>query len=690
MDKRFLIIGDQTIFHALVQVMSLLASHRFECLDTNGSPNTSNLIGDLEKYKDAGDIQGLILFGIDGIELTKHIRLSPTLGNLSLLPIIVVSHSPFENLLREKRDNIFLLSPEVHVIDLSSLITDLFKVIESVKPIESFEKMRADLKPFIVWSEEDDIVSSHDNFNRYGPLRLMKEHFGDLPEYLAAEYETISSKLWFKKCLFLESHSAHAEALPADEELFRKTVANKRVLYIDDEHRLGWSFALHSLFTGNSDGSDYKVFRDNAPVISTSDSRLTCIDNVNDAMKLIETYQDTLTRALTEYSESEHLRNRLAEETAEARKSAKEIEEKTRNAEAHVTRTATALRETETKVKDIQERLKQAMDTFANAYLKGTGEVTVSDVAPAVKGVSEEYGQYDKETNALIKYSDEYKRGVEIFDRHKAELEKQRPLLAEAEAKNAAAIKRYGEAVRALLQGSLFPHDLVILDLRLERLLDKDRSPGEISGVRLLKRLKKVDPSIPVLMFTASEKAMNYQQAIDLGASGYWIKAVNSLLSLKSAIINSLAKAQEARNLWHGIRRIEAKKHLTCVRESQHSTELEKGTLSDRKKAEIIQLLKESFLLFMKELSPYEQTVYTYNHYAKIVLNMGMIQEERFSRIQDKRWDFWVNRKAREIDPDEITIRQLRNRAAHRTGSGITYQDALSVFQKTIEKCLSR
>lgn len=206
--------------------------------------------------------------------------------------------------------------------------------------------------------------------------------------------------------------------------------------------------------------------------------------------------------------------------------------------------------------------------------------------------------------------------------------------------------------------------------------------------MQVLKRIKEIDPSIPVLMFTASEKVMNYQQATDLGASGYWIKAVNSLSALKSEIIQSLEKAHEARNLWLGIRKVEAKKQLTYIRESQNSQELEKGTLSDGKKAEIIQLLKESFLLFMKELSPYEQTVYTYNHYAKIVLNMGMIQEERFSRLQDKRWDFWVNRKAREIDQEEIAIRQLRNKGAHRAGAGITYQEALGVFQKTLYRCL--
>lgn len=35
-----------------------------------------------------------------------------------------------------------------------------------------------------------------------------------------------------------------------------------------------------------------------------------------------------------------------------------------------------------------------------------------------------------------------------------------------------------------------------------------------------------------------------------------------------------------------------------------------------------------------------------------------------------------------------LVIRQLRNKGAHRAGAGITYQEALGVFQKTIERCL--
>ena len=685
-DKHILVIGDSAVAEALIQVMDMLASYSFVYLDPGTFPNSAELIGHLAGLKDEDQIQGIILTEPDGIELAKHIRLSDSLGRINLMPLIVISPSPIKQLVAEKADNIFLLSRECYLSNVSDCIPNLLGFIETAEGFITSEEMKKAVRPFVIWSEEDDVVSSHDNFNRYGPFRLMQEHFSGLPEFMSSQYGDISSRLWFKKYRFLESNTIVADKLTIDEDLFRKTIANKKVLYIDDEHRLGWSFALYSLFSGNSDQSHYQIFQDNASVISTSDSRFTSIDNVQDALKVMETYQDTLIGALTEYSDAEHLRNRLAEQAYDAKKSTHEMEVRFKNSETNFSRSETSLRETEARLKDINTKLKKASDDFLEAYTNSTGDIEIPDILPQIKEVSDIHALFAQEGVAFNKHREEFKRNKDIFEKQKNELDRHKSLLEESETNNSAAIKKYDEAVRALSQGRMFPYDLVILDLRLERFLDKDRAPNEISGVKALKRIKEIDPSIPVLMFTASEKVMNYQQAKDLGASGYWIKAVNDLSALKSEIIYSLEKAQEARNLWLGIRKVEAKQQLSYIREN--AGHLEKGTMGDAKKAEILLLLKESFLLFMKDSSPYEQSVHAYTHYGKIVLNMGMIQEERFSRLQDKRWDFWVNQKAREIDQEEITIRQLRNRAAHKAGSRITCQEVLGVFQKTIERCL--
>lgn len=691
LSRKILMIGTKATSLAIMQALNLFVPSEFEYIDSTLFSNTSLLLDSLKQIKHRDDIYCIVLFtNDDDVEHAKHIRLTDELGRLRLLPIIVLSQHPVEYHLRQARDNIFLLSPELYLIPIHHCVTELPALLERAKPFDALAKMLNDLRPYIVWSDDDDIVSSHDNFNRFGPLQLMKELFSPPPGFLSQEYENMSSRLWFKKHLFMSPYELRSEASTVNEELFRKTIVNKRILYIDDEHRLGWSFALYSLLTENADLPHYQLFQDRANYICTSDSRFACIDSVEDALKFLDTYHDSLNGAFSQYSESEHIRTRLAEQLSAARKLNKETGDKVNNAESNATRAENALREAEEKLKTINARFKNALDDFLDASTMSIETVDIPDVLPQVKGVSEIYEQYTREANSIVKKRDDYKNCLENLEKQRAEFVRQVPALEEIEAKYSSAHKRYDESVRALSGGGLFPYDLVILDLRLDRHKDRDLMPQDISGVRVLRKIKKINPSIPVLMFTASEKAMNYQQAIDLGASGYWIKGINSLPKLKLEIINSLEKAEEARNLWMGIKRIEAKKQLMYVTENPTTRQLEKGFMADAKKAEIVALLKESYLLFIVQPTPFEQSVCNYSNFGKIALNMGMIQEERFSRIQDKRWDFWVSQKAREIDQEEIFIRQTRNKAAHKVGSGITRDDALRVFKKTLERCLKQ
>tara|TARA_Y100001970_G_C14245693_1_gene868061 strand:+ start:2767 stop:4530 length:1764 start_codon:yes stop_codon:yes gene_type:complete len=70
--------------------------------------------------------------------------------------------------------------------------------------------------------------------------------------------------------------------------------------------------------------------------------------------------------------------------------------------------------------------------------------------------------------------------------------------------------------------------DLIILDLRL--IEDVKGSPNDVlevenlSGIKLLKEIKKYDPSVPVIISTASNKSWSLKSALNNGADGYWSK----------------------------------------------------------------------------------------------------------------------------------------------------------------------
>ena len=118
---KLLIIGDKTISNALVNVLNIFDSYQFLDINYSDFSDLGLLVNDLEKFKDNQEIKVIITTDPDGVELTKHIRLSNNLGNLSLLPIIAVSSETVEQCVKKQQDNIFLLSPNCHHIPVSSL-----------------------------------------------------------------------------------------------------------------------------------------------------------------------------------------------------------------------------------------------------------------------------------------------------------------------------------------------------------------------------------------------------------------------------------------------------------------------------------------------------------------------------------------------------------------------------------------
>lgn len=70
--------------------------------------------------------------------------------------------------------------------------------------------------------------------------------------------------------------------------------------------------------------------------------------------------------------------------------------------------------------------------------------------------------------------------------------------------------------------------DLILLDLRLDNREDIGNNSNQLasvySGATLLKKIKATNAGIQVIMFTASNKAWNMRELLDMGANGFYIK----------------------------------------------------------------------------------------------------------------------------------------------------------------------
>jgi CheY-like chemotaxis protein len=119
-----------------------------------------------------------------------------------------------------------------------------------------------------------------------------------------------------------------------------------------------------------------------------------------------------------------------------------------------------------------------------------------------------------------------------------------------ASGKNQEFVLKNSEAVGIKTKlAALLNYDLILLDMRLDKIADSNKPTNFISGVQILNKVKKINPFIPVVMFTASNKVESYKIVTDNGAYDFWIKNVSSALDLKNKAVNLLRNELQGKRL---------------------------------------------------------------------------------------------------------------------------------------------
>jgi CheY-like chemotaxis protein len=81
--------------------------------------------------------------------------------------------------------------------------------------------------------------------------------------------------------------------------------------------------------------------------------------------------------------------------------------------------------------------------------------------------------------------------------------------------------------------------DLIILDLRLDPIIDEQKNLHEISGAIMLSEIRNRIKGIPILITTASNKVWSYEELMKLGADAYWMKeGIDNLYTAKNSAKN--------------------------------------------------------------------------------------------------------------------------------------------------------
>jgi CheY-like chemotaxis protein len=723
MSKKFLIVGNKPISGAIVSTLSLLNSYNFVQINPLEFPDLEMLVDNLEGIKDDNSISAIIISdfltfnekypisNLFGIELIKHIRLTDSLGSLCLLPIVLLSLEKIMHHLKSKRDNIILASPCCYPIYVPFFISEFFNTINELKCFESQEEMRNVLNEYIVWSKEDDVVSKHDNFNRYGPFKLIEEFYGDgdrdeMPDLALKDYREITRKLWFKKYQFLDVEKStlanNQDIHEFNENDYKRATSNIKVLYIDDEHRLGWSFALFSIvFYGSNNNNDlYQLFQEDDHYIATPDGDFVCIDNYEEAARFLESHKDNFENSLKEFTEAEFNNNRIAKQFETVSRNFEKIKQDYDSIKKEYEINERETKRTEDQLEEKQKVLDESnckhFELVENYKNPKTDErispVDLSTLSTKIVNLCKDIHQIQNNLQKKKKEGEKLHEKLEAADTKYLELEQKSTEIKDFKSKAEETHKKAYDKFKSYdFNEKILDFDLVFLDLRLKVKDDNGQGiDGMPKGVALLKKIKEVDTSTPVIVFTASEKAVNYREVIDFGASGYWIKVVNTVNDLKRNILSCLHTGKDIRNIWFKIKKVETKKELIWFHEDRSKKELQRKVMDSDKKGKIISLLKESFLLLQKDLTSYEKSIFKYTNYSKIALNMGLIQEERLNLSNKNDYNVllrWIENGI--ISGEEKDIRDSRRKAAHSQWGETAKKEAIVVFVKTLDMCLA-
>ncbi|KFF07673.1 response regulator [Chryseobacterium luteum] len=91
-----------------------------------------------------------------------------------------------------------------------------------------------------------------------------------------------------------------------------------------------------------------------------------------------------------------------------------------------------------------------------------------------------------------------------------------------------------------------FDPDIVILDLRLfKKDFEKDRTPENLSGFKILEYIKKINLGIQIIIFTASNKVWNFQKLQSAGADYFIIKNSPENIISAETTLDSIEKFTE-------------------------------------------------------------------------------------------------------------------------------------------------
>jgi CheY-like chemotaxis protein len=642
-----------------------------------------------------------------GVDVLKHIRYTTDEDKypeyVRFAPVILYSFESDRELLQRKSNSLIIQSPGIAFLRIPEGLgklqdKDFFNSILRIKRVKSPQE----LVPFLFADLPDKGESLYDHSYRNiaGAPKFIKE-FSDssVVSDLDPVFEEYNN-LKLRDLAFKQIALAHDEILSgsrpnlADWSDFRHKTASMRVLYVDDQHKEGWGLGL------------YAGLRGKKPINSEFDENFTVVDSFDAANQTLEAKENEFTDALNRLDSCKQTLVDCEADIAEKEDEAKVLKDKISVAE----KTFEAIKDqsliSEQALIKSQTNLVSSINTLGESYITLEEQFTRS--APRSIGELEVVAKKIDDFNpALNSYFNARKAFEEDFERLAAaqtSLTELQNELQEFGVKfdQSKRMRDISKIELSRIEGAInnFPtFDVAFIDLRLEPVKDKGRLLENISGFTLLKKIKEFCPALPIIVMTASQKAITLKAIRRAGFDAYWIKGRDSGSELKVMIQSALTKRDLIKQ-WKNLRLLTNKTTMMC-KEATGSTLDPRGdyivqyidkplTKMDDDRKTIERNLEQCLWSFYRYDS--SNAINKNESLGNVIVNLGLVQELRFWNGKEQRSPLDRSKRldwTRGQSTNETWFKRVRNEYVHE-GKLVNapYADLYGYFKHTVKELL--
>lgn len=402
-----------------------------------------------------------------GIDLIKHIRLTPLSDSIYNVPIVLIHWLSVESYIETNLENLILFSPGIKRVRLP------FHEVNT----EQLGPLKENITPFIFYSNLDERISEHQFRNEIAINQFETEAS-------IGTHQLKDKPIWFKKIYYQQGYFNNAV------DNFRKQLTqNLKVLLIDD---LGekWQSAILKVLP-------------NATIVVCK--------TVEETKIRINLLKETIANRRTEFVKNVNELASIASELAEKRMELNTTESTLDAANAALTSSKNALANEQRIISDKTQQLHELISelTQSNGLLETlldfkTENINVESKQKASKLsglISDISNSKDKIGNfqKIVFESDgkkdtNSKRKINIESEHSVVIEKHKALA-----------KGAGNIFESLTNAEF---DLILLDMHLTK-ESEGKEPIEMDGYKILTALTEAKLKIPTAIFSATKRNIN-------------------------------------------------------------------------------------------------------------------------------------------------------------------------------------